>query len=298
MSAVVAPVSRGGIVWLITPAVPGRFEAARSAGADVALLDLEDSVAPDGKDAARAAAIGCLTRAAADASGTTGVLGLRLNAPGTVHGLRDLVAVAASGLRPAVLLVPKVESPRDVELVAKVLHAEDGPPCVWALIETPRAIGHLPDILGARAMAGVVFGAADYAAATGCRRSSRALWYPRSALAAAAAAAGLPAIDSPYFDLDDVDGLRREAQEACALGFAGKGAVHPRQLPLIREAFRPSAQELADARAAVTAADAAAGVTAVGGRMVGPPLVAAARAVTERAGDAPRMSASREVPGV
>ncbi|MGX8904679.1 hypothetical protein ACR820_05390 [Streptomyces netropsis] len=136
------------------------------------------------------------------------------------------------------------------------------------------------------------------AAATGCRRSTRALWYPRAALAASAAAAGLPAIDSPYFDLEDPDGLQREAEEASDLGFAGKGAVHPRQLPLIREAFRPSARDLADAPATLTAADAAGGVTTAGGRMVGPPLVAAARAVTEQARSAPDVQVSKEVPGV
>lgn len=278
-------VPRCGSTWLITPASAADWlDTARSAGADVALLDLEDSVPHHRKDAARAAAIGCLAEAT---DGGTTVLGLRLNAPCTVHGLRDLVAVAESGLLPAVLLVPKVESARDVEFIAKVLGADDGQPRVWALIETPRAIQCLPEILGSRSLAGVVFGAADYAAAAGCSRRSSALWYPRSALAAGAAAAGLPAIDSPYFDLADPDGLRREAEEAKDFGFVGKGAVHPAQLSLIREAFLPSAQELAAAHAVVTAADAAhGGITTVDGRMVGPPLVAAARALTARAGEA------------
>lgn len=278
-------VPRCGSTWLITPASAADWlDTARSAGADVALLDLEDSVPHHRKNAARAAAIGCLTEAT---DGGITVLGLRLNSPCTVHGLRDLVAVAESGLRPAVLLVPKVESARDVELIVKVLDADDGQPRVWALIETPRAIQRLPEILGSRSLAGVVFGAADYAAAAGCSRRSGALWYPRSALAAGAAAAGLPAIDSPYFDLDDPDGLRREAEEAKDLGFVGKGAVHPAQLSLIRQAFLPSSQELAAAHAVVTAADAAhGGITTVDGRMVGPPLVAAARALTARAGDA------------
>lgn len=88
------------------------------------------------------------------------------------------------------LLVPKVESAREVELIATVLDADDEQPRVWALIETPRAIQRLPEILGFRSLAGVVFGAADYAdyaAAAGCSRRRSALWYPRSTLAAAAA---------------------------------------------------------------------------------------------------------------
>lgn len=275
--------------WLVTPAsTPGRFEAAKSSGADVALLDLEDSVPLDHKDAARQAAIGCLTRTGGTFGGSTTAWGLRLNAPCTVHGLKDLVAVAESGLRPAVLLVPKVESARDVEIVAKIVDADDGQRRVWALIETPRGIQHLSEILGSRALAGVLFGAADYAAAAGCSRSSKALLYPRSVLAAGAAAAGLSAIDSPYFALHDLDGLRRESEEAVDLGFVGKVAVHPRQLSVIQGAFRPSAQELAAARAVVTAAEAAhGGITTVDGQMVGPPLVAAARALTARAEQSP-----------
>lgn len=283
MITVSAPANHCGSAWLITPASasPGRLDTARTAGADVAVLDLEDSVAHHRKDAARATAIGYLTQATG--AGAT-VLGLRLNAPGTVHAAKDLVAVAESGLRPAVVVVPKVESARDVELVAAVLGADQEQRRVWALIETPRAIQSLPEILVPRCLAGVVFGAADYAAAAGCSRSSSALRYPRSALACAAAAAGLPAIDSPYFDLDDPDGLRREAEEAKDLGFVGKGAVRPTQLSLIRQAFLPSAQELAAAHAVVTAATAANGaITTVNGAMVGPPIVAAAHAVTAHA---------------
>jgi citrate lyase beta subunit len=211
------------------------------------------------------------------------VLGLRLNAPGTIPGLRDLLAVAESGVRPQVLLVPKVESPRDVDLVADVLGVDGGGPAVWALIETPLAISRLREILASSALAGVVFGAADYAATAGCRRTASALHYPRAALATAAAAAGLPAVDSPYFDLADLEGLRQEAEDARDLGFTGKGAVHPQQLPVIQAAFQPSPEELDRARAVVRAADAAAGITTADGRMVGPPLVGAARALLDQA---------------
>jgi citrate lyase beta subunit len=165
--------------WLVTPAsTPGRFEAARSSGADVALLDLEDSVPLDGKDAARDAVIGWLTRTGGAAGGNTTAWGLRLNAPCTMHGLKDLLAVAESGLRAAVLLVPKVESARDVEIVAQIVDADDGQSRVWALIETPRGIQHLGDILGSRSLAGCCSEPPDYAAAAGCSRTSRALWYP------------------------------------------------------------------------------------------------------------------------
>jgi citrate lyase beta subunit len=272
---------RHGVTWLITPgSVPGRYPAAVAAGADVALLDFEDSVPLKLKEQARTAALGFL--AEATTADDAPVLGLRMNAPGTVFGMRDLLALADTDARPQVLLVPKVESARDVELVADVLGTHR--PAIWALIETPLAIGRLPEILSSRALAGVVFGAADYAAAARCRRTADALGYPRAALVAAAAAAGLPAVDSPYFDLADPDGLRREAEQARDLGFTGKGAVHPKQLPVIQAAFQPSSKDLDRARAVVRAADTTAGIsTDDDGRMVGPPLVASARALIEQA---------------
>lgn len=264
-------------------------------GADVALLDLEDSVPPVSKDAARADVLDFLggEGRTGDRGGTA--LGVRINALSTVPGLRDLGELATAGLWPELLLVPKVEAARDVELVAQLMDTHEGPCQIWALIETPRAIRNLASIVRAPAIAGVLFGAADYAAAAGCRLSGRALLYPRAVLAAEAAAAGLPAVDSPYFGLHDVDGLRKETEEAIELGFIGKVAVHPRQLPVIEAAFRPNPRELAAARAVVSAADTAdGGITTVNGHMVGPPLVAVARAVTARAGNGPASATCKE----
>ncbi|MGW7247141.1 HpcH/HpaI aldolase/citrate lyase family protein [Streptomyces decoyicus] len=281
--------SGGRCTWLVTPGrTPQRFAASRHSGADVALMDLEDSVPPAEKDAARANVLAHLGQDREAGDGRAAALGLRVNAPSTVHGLKDLVGLAESGLWPVVLLVPKVESSRDVELVAQIMEANRKLCQIWALIETPRAIENLTDILRSPALAGVLFGAADYAAAAGCRLSSKALWHPRALLAMGAAAAGVPAIDSPYFDLRNPDGLQRESKEARDLGFLGKVAIHPRQLHTIQTTFRPSEHDLAAARAVVSAAEAADGaITTVDGHMVGPPLVATARAITARAGDIP-----------
>ncbi|MFE0062298.1 HpcH/HpaI aldolase/citrate lyase family protein, partial [Streptomyces sp. NPDC059003] len=276
---------------------PGRFEASRSSGADVALLDLEDSVPGLAKDSARADVLGFVGGIGGGGEDGPAVLGVRVNALGTVHGLKDVVALADSGRWPAVLLLPKVEAARDVELVAQIADTGQGECRIWALIETPQGIQHLAAILCAPHLAGVLFGAGDYAAAAGCRLTSKALWHPRAALAAGAAAAGLPAVDSPYFDLCDLDGLRQEAEEAVELGFVGKVAVHPEQLPVIQAVFQPDPCDVAVARAVVRAADAAdGGITTVDGRMVGPPLVTAARALTARAGDEPAPTSPSEVP--
>lgn len=281
--------ARGGSArtsWLVTPGTAvGRFSVAASAGADVALLDLEDSVPAARKESARTAVLEYLRLA------TWGdqppVLGVRVNAPCTVAGLRDLAELAGRGPWPALLLVPKVESARDIELVARVVAESAGTSEIWALIESPRAVQNLPEIVRGP-LGGVVFGAADYAAEAGCKIISRATWHARAVLAAAAAAGGVPAVDTPYFSLPELDGLRREAEEAVELGFIGKVALHPKQLPVIQQAFRPSLSELRDARAVIEVADAADGAIAtVAGRMVGPPIIAAARALTARAGRPP-----------
>lgn len=265
------------------------------AGADVALLDLEDSVPWSGKAAARAAVLAFLTRPIRPGDGWPAALGLRVNPLGTEHGLRDLLGLVEAGGSPAVLVVPKVEAARDIELVAQILGATSERCRIWALIETPRAVRDLSSILRARDLAGVLFGAADYAAAAGCRLTSRALSYPRAALAAGAAAAGLPAIDSPFFDLRDSEGLRRETEDAVEFGFVGKVAVHPRQLPEIRSVLQPSLRDLETARAVVRAAGVAGGaITTVEGHMVGPPMVAAARALAFRAGAIPIPIAAEE----
>ncbi|MER6520215.1 aldolase/citrate lyase family protein [Streptomyces sp. NPDC001553] len=278
--------------WLITPPRAGRFDSALRARPDVVLLDLEDSVRAESKDAAREAALAYLT--ARDQDG--GVLtGLRINSPGTVYGLKDLTAIADSSLCDAVVLVPMVESARDIDLVSQALDAKQRRLSLWALIETPRAILRLDAVLATPRLQGVVFGAADYAAATGCRTNTKALLWARSALAAGAAAAGIPAIDSPYFELDNTDGLRVDAENAQTLGYAGKGAVHPDQLPVIREAFRPNDAEVAAAHAIVAAADEAGGdMTRADGHMVGPPLVAAARALLARTAKTARPSAPQK----
>lgn len=266
-----------------------RFAVARNCGADVALVDLEDSVAPEHKGSARTFAERYFQPAgmagsavpvgAGDAAGSPGsALALRINSPCGLDGLRDLVAVAGWAHRPVLVLVPKVEAARDVEIVAAALDRAGHGLELYAVIETPRGVFQLPAIVRSPQLAGVVFGAADYALHAGCRLGWDALLYARSALVTAAAAAGLPAIDSPSFDLADLTGLRREAERARELGYCGKVAVHPRQVPVLNEAFFPSQEEIARARRVAAAGrDSGMDVTAADGRMVGAPFFAAAR---------------------
>ncbi|MFE0642185.1 HpcH/HpaI aldolase/citrate lyase family protein [Streptomyces sp. NPDC058877] len=287
------PAGPSGPTWLVTPGIaPARFDTAVGSGADVVLLDLEDSVPAGSKADARAAV---LAFAGARTRGAGGpLLGVRINAVDGAEGLRDLAAMDEGRLRPDLVVVPKVESGREIEAVVQAARGAQTAPKVWALIESPRGIVELSCIVQSPGLAGVLFGAADYAAAAGCQLTSRAMWYPRAQLVTASAAAGIPAVDSPFFSLDDQDGLRRDALEAVELGFAGKVAVHPRQLSVIAQAFAPSPRELEAARAVLDAASAVAkaggAITTADGVMVGPPLVEAALAVVRRAGHRPAVT--------
>lgn len=267
-------------VWFVTPGHDStRFPAAHGHGADVALVDLEDSVPAAVKSQARLDAAAFFTAPTA----ANCVLGVRISSPTTRDGLLDLAAIADYPVRPDVVLIPKAESARDFEIASGALDAPGYKPYLYALIETPRAIQKLPSIVRAERIAGVVFGTADYATALGCSMSWDATLHARSAMVTSAAAAGIRAIDSPYFDLDDLDGLRDEAERAKGLGFAGKCAVHPRQLPVVTDVFTPTDEEVGAARAIVAAAEEAGGrIVRVDGQMVGPPMVKAARALLAR----------------
>jgi citrate lyase subunit beta/citryl-CoA lyase/(S)-citramalyl-CoA lyase len=269
-------------VWFITPGhTPARFPAAHVCGARVALVDLEDSVPAADKPEARQVAADFFTAPAQAGP----VLGIRISSPTTRDGILDLTAIADYPVRPDVVLIPKVESARDLETVAGALDDPAYAPHLYALIETPRALQELPEIVRAGRIAGLVFGTADYATAIGCSKSWEAMLHARSALVTSAAVTGITTIDSPFFDLDDPDGLRGEAERAKDLGFAGKFCVHPRQLPVVTDVFTPTDGELAAARAIVAAAQEAGGrIVRVDGQMVGPPMVKAAQSLLARLG--------------
>ncbi|MEU0770650.1 HpcH/HpaI aldolase/citrate lyase family protein [Streptomyces albogriseolus] len=268
-------------VWFITPGhSPDRFPIAHGCGADVVLVDLEDSVPAEAKAQARRNASGFFSAPAQ----TRSLRGVRISSPTTRDGILDLVTVGECPTRPDVVLVSKVESARDIEVVAGALDTPSYSPYLYALVETPRAVQELPSIVRAGRIAGVGFGTADYAAATGSSKGWEAMLHARSALVTSAAAAGIPAVDSPFYDLGDVDGLRREAERVRDLGFAGKCCVHPDQLPAVTGVFTPAAEEVAAAHAIVAAAEQAGGrIVRVNGQMVGPPMVRAARALLARA---------------
>jgi len=217
---------------------PERFDQAAASGADRVILDLEDAVAPDDRPAAREAVVAWLRSNDAE---------VRVNAPGTDDLAADLRALRFG--RQAIRL-PKVESPSDVDAVIAALGR---PVAVCALIETARGVEAAYDIARHPAVTAIALGEADLRSDLGIA-ADEALQWIRTRIVVAARAAGLaPPMQSVWTQLDDEAGLETSCRAGRAWGFRGRTAIHPRQLPVIVEAYRPTRAEVAHARAVLTA---------------------------------------------
>jgi citrate lyase subunit beta/citryl-CoA lyase len=239
-----------------------------TAGADAVMLDLEDAVPPEAKATARTLVAGVLAEREA---------WVRINAVRSPAAEVDLVAVAglAAGIR-----IPKVESAEDVQWVAE---RAPGTPLICAL-ETARGILAAAEIATVRGVRHLSIGGVDLQNDLSTGEGDLPLLHARSHLVLVSRAAGLaPPIDSVHPHLDDDAGLRRQASFARSLGFSGKSAIHPRQLPAIHAAFSPSAPELAWAREVVDAFARSGGeaLRLPGGEFVDVPVAQRARRMLE-----------------
>jgi citrate lyase subunit beta / citryl-CoA lyase len=215
------------------------------AGADAVMLDLEDAVPPHAKQPARAMVADALVVHSA---------WVRINAVGTAEAAADLEAVAplAAGIR-----IPKVESPEDVEWVRERTPA--GTPVICA-IESAQGILAAREIAAVPGVRNLSLGGVDLRRDLGAGEGMLPTLYARSHLVVVSRAAGLdPPIDSVYSQLDDETGLRAETEFARSLGFFGKSAIHPRQVPILHEVFTPSDEELQWAHSVLDAFERAGG---------------------------------------
>lgn len=253
---------------------------ALASAADAVILDLEDSVAAPAKDAARATTAALLV-----GLDRPGVI-VRVNAQGTPWYLSDLAAVVPG--RPAAIMLPKCSSAADLAALDHHLEALETaagitPGSIRVLpiaTETTGSVLALPGMLvGARRVVAICFGAEDLAADLGISPRLPSGAYPaaiaqaRATVLLAAAAAGIGAIDTPFPDPRDPEGLAREVDAAAADGFAGKLCIHPDQIAAVNAAFTPSPARLDWARAVVAgfAANPDAGVFTLDGKMIDRP---------------------------
>ncbi|GAB18173.1 putative citrate lyase beta subunit [Gordonia effusa NBRC 100432] len=253
---------------------PDRYNKALER-ADAVILDLEDAVAPENRQAAREALV-------ANPLDPDRVI-VRINPPATGDHRRDLAAIADTDYR--VVMVAKAETPESV--IATGLQS-------IALIETPLGAVRVNEIADAANCIGLMWGAEDLIAGLG-GKSSRfgageqrpgtyrdVARHVRASVRLAAAAYGRFAIDAVHLDIDDVDGLSAEVRDAVALGYTATAVIHPSQVEIIRSGYRPDDDEISWAREILAAAKDAPGVFSLNGQMIDGPVLRQAESVLAR----------------
>ncbi len=287
---------------LSTPASNERMiEKAAASNADLVFLDLEDSVAPNEKEGARAKVIKGLTTL----NWGKKTRAIRINDLETEYAYQDIISIVEeAGEYLDILIIPKVKSARDVwwvdVLLSQIEKRLKRPRRIGleVLIEEVEAMIHVEEIARSSSrLEAIIFGPFDYAASQGV--DSRViggdldtypgdLWhYARNKIVIAARAAGIDAVDGPYIDFKNPDGYRRECVRSETLGFVGKWAIHPTQIDIANNVFSPSQEEVDRARkldAVYTEAQARGlGAVAFEGKMIDVAIIRNARNIIQKA---------------
>ena len=283
--------------WLFVPGDDDRKLAKiADCGADIVILDLEDAVAPGRKASARERVVEFL----GDASDNDGpALWVRVNPAASPESATDLERLVPA--RPAGLVLPKVDGVQDTADMDRRLTALEAQHAVATgsirlaaiVTETVRGTASLASYSShPQRLLALAWGAEDLAAELGATRNrddaghlSALFQHVRTRFRLAAAEAGLPALETIHPDYRDLVGLATTARNARAEGFAGMLAIHPDQIPVIHEAFTPTAEEIERAHRIIQAFRSGAGVVAVDGRMLDRPHLLQAQRVLEYAGN-------------
>ena len=257
------------------------------AGADALVLDLEDSVLPERKPAARV----MLAEYLRGASGQSQIW-VRTNDLTSGELLKDLAAVVP--LAPKGIVLPKIRGPEDLDVVAhylemaEAMHGIAGGSIAMVAVctETPAAVLRMAELMGAKRprLRGLIWGAEDLSSAMGAGDPRRpdGTWrapyeHARVQCLLACHALEVEAIDTVYVDFKDLEGCRRNSEAARFDGFTGKVAIHPDQVAVINAAFTPSVQEIAYAKQVVAAFESGVGAVSLDGKMLDIPHLKAAR---------------------
>jgi len=288
--------------FLFVPAdSPRKLEKGMTSGADALIIDLEDSIAVDGKAAARQSAAAFLKEVMPSAARPT--ILVRVNGLHTGFTDADLDAVAPA--RPDAIMLPKAEggasvTHADAKLAAREAQnaLPDGHIKILPIAtETAAAMFLAGTFAGSsKRLIGLTWGAEDLSAELGAQANRNVDGHfldpyrlARVLCLAGAAAAGIPAIDTVYVDFRNAEGFRRECEDACRDGFTGKMAIHPAQVPIINAVFTPAEKAVEHARAVIAAfaANPGAGVVGIGGVMYDRPHLVRAKQLLARA-EAPK----------
>lgn len=260
---------------------PDRFPKALASGADMVCVDLEDAVAPPRKGEARALSLPLFADPAPAGVETV----LRLNPLSTAEGLEDVLALRGCPAPPPAAMLTKIGSAEEVRLYDRLLDGACARIRYHVIVETADGLANAHRIAAASGrVASLLFGAVDLSADLRCAQSWEALLHARSRVVHAAARAGLDLIDVPWLSFDDREGLEAEARAAAALGFTGKAAIHPDQIPVVNAVFSPTPELVARARRIIAAFEAdATGLLVVDGELIERPVLRAMRRVAAAA---------------
>jgi citrate lyase beta subunit len=261
--------------------VPGaredRFAKALASGADQICIDLEDAVALVDKETAREASYDFIAQSS---TGST-ELGVRINTISSALGIADLKRLIEHGVKPAFVMLPKIESAEEIMIADKLLATTAIP--LIAQLESPRAVFEARNIAKAtRRLQALMFGGFDYAVAARVKPGHDGWLWARGQIAAAAAEAEVGAIDVPSLDIKNLQDIAAETEHVISLGFTSKAAIHPAQIAAIQNVFLPTVEENAHAQKVLEAvANAKDAAIAVDGKLVDRPIELAARRIAQ-----------------
>ncbi len=259
--------------FIFTPGLrPDMYPKALASGTDIVCVELEDGIAPKDKEEARQKALALFVEPQTD-DGVERIL--RINSMRERFGVEDVNAILASPTPPPALMMPKVRTPDEVVMLDQLLTEAGHMTRLHIIIETNQGLEAAYEIAhSSPRIDAMFFGGVDMAAELRCENTYDALLYARSRVVHASASAGLDVIDVPYLDLDDPEGMCVEAEKVRALGFAGKGSIHPKQIAALNEVFTPSVDQITRARRIIAEFEAAdTGLVVIDGKLIEKPVL-------------------------
>ena len=259
--------------FIFTPGLnPDMFPKAIASGADMVCIELEDGIAIKDKDEARKNTIEALKTLEVK-SGVE--LVVRVNCQRTKFGLLDLEAFISSKLKVKAIMLPKVKTPDEIKFIDDLLTDCNLDTDLHVIMETNEALQNIYEIAhSSKRIVALYFGGVDMAAELRVPNSYENLLYARSKLVHAGASVGIDVIDVPYLDLEDMDGMKKEAELVRDLGFTGKGSIHPKQINVLNDIFTPSKEEISKAKKIVDQfSESDTGLVVIDGKLIEKPVL-------------------------
>ena len=259
--------------FIFTPGLrPDMFPKALASGADIVCVELEDGIAPKDKAEARKNALALFEKPQAD-DGVERMV--RINSMRERFGIEDVNAILATKSPPPALMMPKVRTPDEVVILDQLLTEAGHNSRLHVIIETNEGLEAAYAIAKcSERIDALFFGGVDMAAELRVPNSYENLIYARSKLVHAGASVGIDVIDVPYLDLEDMNGMKKEAELVRNLGFTGKGSIHPKQINILNKVFTPSEEEITKAKKIIDQFNASdTGLVVIDGKLIEKPVL-------------------------